>query len=100
MVDAVYKAGLLNTSIATENTGDKIIMDSSYNELRSVLMDYQVIEFPTHEKLSAVSYKLQKLVKFNIACGTNLLHSHMGIVKQWNIGLLDSIKLTGFEKLA
>ena len=93
MLTAVPKVGILNTSIATENTGDKIIMDSSFNELRSVLLNYQTIEFPTHEKLSNVSYKLQKIIKFNIACGTNLLHSHMGIVKQWNIGLLDAYKI-------
>ena len=33
---------------------------------------------------------MQKKVAFNVACGTNLLHSHMEIVKQWNIGMIAS----------
>lgn len=85
--------GVMDTGIATENSGDLIIMEGAKRELGKVLMDYQWIYFSTHEKLSSHSYKLQKLVSFNVACGTNLLHSHMGIVKQWNIGVVDAYKI-------
>lgn len=85
--------GIMDTGIATENTGDLIIMEGAKREIEKVLMDYQLLYFPTHEKLSSYSYKLQKLVELNVACGSNLLHSHMGLVKQWNIGIVDAFKI-------
>ncbi len=85
--------GILNTSIATENIGDSIIMDSALHELGDIIDSSRIIHFPTHERLSSISYKIQSNLDFNIACGTNLLHSHMGIIKQWNIKLLDSFYL-------
>lgn len=86
--------GILDTSIATENTGDHIIMESCLKELRSILLPRQMIRFPTHEKLSSTSRRLQRKIEFNIACGTNLLHSHMGLIKQWNVGFYDALKLS------
>lgn len=85
--------GILDTGIASENSGDLIIMEGAKRELEKILMEYQLLYFPTHEELSSHSYKLQKLVDINIACGTNLLHSHMGIVKQWNIGIRDAYRI-------
>ncbi len=84
------QAGILNTSIATENTGDHIIMEAAQQELAIILKNYQTIHFPTHEKISRVSRKLQKKVEFNVACGTNLLHAHMLLIKQWNIGIKEA----------
>lgn len=89
MFNNMQKIGIFDTGIATENTGDLIIMEGAKHQLEKVLAYYQLIYFPTHEKLSSHSHKLQKLVDINVACGTNLLHSHMGIVKQWNIGVKD-----------
>ena len=89
----VETVGILDTSVATENTGDHIIMESSLRELREVLLPRRVMRFPTHEKMSSTSYVLQKNIDINIACGTNLLHSHMGLIKQWNVGFYDALKL-------
>lgn len=87
------KIGVMDTGIATENSGDLIIMEGAKRELEKILFDNQLLFFPTHEKMSSQSYKLQKLVEINFACGTNLLHSHMGIVKQWNIGIVDAFRI-------
>ncbi len=78
--------GVLNTSIASENGGDFIIMEAAAKEIGECLPLAFKIHLTTHEKLSRASLRLQGKVAFNIACGTNLLHSHMEIVKQWNIG--------------
>jgi polysaccharide pyruvyl transferase WcaK-like protein len=86
-------AGILDTGVCTENSGDLVIMDAAKEEAENALIDYQLIYFPTHEKLSSYGRKLQKNLELNIACGSNLLHSHMGIVKQWNIGLLDAFTM-------
>lgn len=87
------KIGLLDTGLATENTGDFIIMEAARQEAEEIFEHYQMLFFPSHEKLSRHSYRIQKQVAFNVACGTNLLHSHMGLVKQWNIGMIDAFQL-------
>ena len=79
--------GVLNTSIASENIGDFIIMEAAAREIARCLPLAYKVHLTTHEKLSRASLRLQKRVAFNFACGTNLLHSHMEIVKQWNIGM-------------
>lgn len=93
MLNHNNKIGILDTGIATENTGDLIIMEGARHELEKTLIDFQLVYFPTHEKLSTHSFKLQKLVSVNVACGTNLLHSHMGLVKQWNIGIRSAFNI-------
>ena len=82
--------GVLNTSIASENAGDSIIMEAAARQVAESLPLSFKIQLTTHEKLSRASLRLQRKIAFNIACGTNLLHSHMEIVKQWNVGLVTS----------
>lgn len=93
MSNKIIQAGILDTSIATQNTGDLIIMDAAKEEAENALISHQLLYFPTHEKISSYGRKLQKNISYNVACGTNLLHSHMGIVKQWHIGVLDAFAM-------
>src|ERR1700722_10862008 len=86
----VQRIGVLDTSIATRNTGDLIIMEAARSVLDTLLIDRQLIYFPTHEKLSAHGRKLQGEVALNVACGTNLLHSNMGLVHQWKVGIREA----------
>jgi polysaccharide pyruvyl transferase WcaK-like protein len=79
--------GVLNTSIASENAGDSIIMEAAAREIAQCLPLAYKIQLTTHEKLARASLRLQKEAAFNVACGSNLLHSHMEIIKQWNIGM-------------
>ncbi len=86
----ILAIGVLNTGIASENTGDCIIMEAALRQLDASLPLARRIHFTTHERLSRASRQLQRQVAFNIACGTNLLHTHMAIIKQWQIGFLAS----------
>lgn len=86
----MQRIGVLDTSIATRNTGDLIIMEAARGVIETLLIDRQLIYFPTHEKLSGYGRKLQGLVALNIACGSNLLHSHMGLIRQWQVGVRDA----------
>lgn len=86
----MQRIGVLDTSIATRNTGDLIIMEAARSVLDTLLIDRQLIYFPTHEKLSAHGRGLQRLVALNVACGTNLLHSNMGLVHQWKVGIREA----------
>lgn len=84
------RIGVLDTALATQNTGDLIIMEAAREVLETLLADRQLIYFPTHESVSGYGRKLQRLVSLNVACGTNLLHSHMGLVRQWRIGVREA----------
>jgi polysaccharide pyruvyl transferase WcaK-like protein len=79
--------GVLNTSIASENAGDFIIMEAAAQVIDQCLPLAYKVHLTTHERLSRVSRRLARKAAFHVACGTNLLHSHMEIIKQWNIGL-------------
>ena len=83
--------GVLNTSIASENSGDVIIMEAAIRQIDECFPLAHKVHLTTHEKMSLTSYKLQRKVACNIACGTNLLHAHMEIVKQWNVGFIGSL---------
>jgi hypothetical protein len=48
---------VLDTSIATQNLGDFIIMDSVWKEVKSIFDDTFVMSFPTHEYLTKESRK-------------------------------------------
>lgn len=83
--------GILDSSTASTNGGDNIIMDAISEVIGDVFSRSRQLRFYSHERLSRCSFMIQRMVDINIACGTNLLHSHMGLVKQWNIGLLDTM---------
>jgi len=85
--------GVLDTSIASENYGDFLIMDACRRILDDNFPSAHKIFFTSHEKLGIKSYRLQKSVAYNIACGTNLLHSHMSLIKQWHVGIKDVLFL-------
>jgi polysaccharide pyruvyl transferase WcaK-like protein len=86
----MQRIGVLDTAVATQNTGDLIIMEAAREVLETLLVDRQLIYFPTHESVSGYGRSLQRLVSLNVACGTNLLHSHMGLVRQWRIGIREA----------
>lgn len=92
--EQMRRIGVLDTSIATQNTGDLIIMEAAREVLETLLLDRQLVFFPSHESLSPYGRRLQRLVHLNIACGTNLLHSHMGLVRQWRIGVRDAFSFS------
>ncbi|OCJ27169.1 polysaccharide pyruvyl transferase family protein [Serratia sp. 14-2641] len=84
------KLGVLNTSIASMNVGDFIIMDSAYKRLTGIFPESQKIHFPTHERITRVGFKRQREIGINILCGTNCLNSGMLLHRQWNVGMLNA----------
>lgn len=84
---------LLNPSIATENVGDLIIIDSVLNELKSIFPNEGIVSLPTQDIIGPVSKRVASKAKHRFIGGTNLLSSQMLKYKQWKINLLDTIKL-------
>jgi polysaccharide pyruvyl transferase WcaK-like protein len=87
------KLSIFDTSVCTENLGDKIIMDSAMEEIRSIFGETFYVHLPTHDKLGFPSYKHIKNSDFKILCGTNLLSSNMIKYNQWKINLIDTFFL-------
>lgn len=85
------KVSILDTSICTENIGDKIIMDSASKEISNIFKNSFYVNIPTHEKISRSSYYHIKNSDYTIACGTNMLSSNMLKYNQWKVNLVDSI---------
>lgn len=85
---------IFDTSIATTNLGDQIILDSVKRELKEIFdEDTMFLNLPTHERVGRTAYKLMKRSDFTIVAGTNLLTSKYRIVrsKPWKANILDSL---------
>ncbi len=75
---------LFDTSIATENLGDEIIMESAERELAPVIRDDFIYHLPTHlvpvpllHQASSGKRKLCDHADFKFICGTNLFWADM-----------------------
>lgn len=95
----IKKIAIFDTSICTENIGDKIIMDAALINLNSIFGDAFYINFPTHDKISRASYNRSQSAHYRFVCGTNLLSSNMNVYNQWLINLKDAIFLSDITLL-
>lgn len=84
------KITVLDTSICTENMGDKIIMDSAKEEIINIFQDAFYVHIPTHDIISKPSYRHAMSSDYRLVCGTNLLSSNMNKYNQWKINIKDS----------
>lgn len=76
---------LFDTSVATDNLGDEIIVDAVENVISEVLPNAYVFRVATHEYMSWVSRRLLKKSSLSIIGGTNLLSPHMGPFALWKM---------------
>lgn len=81
---------VFDTSIASRNLGDHIIMDSVRSELSDMLRNTRFFNTCTHESISKTSYTLNRRCDISIVGGTNLLSSNMHSYNQWKINLVDA----------
>lgn len=81
---------ILDTSIATSNVGDEIIMDAVNKEVFEMCKDDRFFRVPTHEKIYKSSLSFIRNSTLNFLGGSNILSSYMNRYKQWRIGLLQA----------
>ena len=90
------KITIFDTSIATLNVGDNIIVEAAKNELNKIF-DYRSLLFslPTHEKISSYGLRLASECKYKFILGTNLLSSKYRVLRynQWNIKFFQFFQL-------
>ena len=81
----------MDTSIATSNVGDEIIMDAVNKELYELCNDDRFFRVPTHEKIYKSSLSFIRNSSLNFLGGSNILSSYMNKYKQWRIGIFESV---------
>lgn len=82
---------IMDTAIASDNTGDFIIMESVEKELKNLFPNSFFIKYPTHELITKASKEKIQKSSFKIVGGTNLLSSNMNAYCQWKIGIKNSL---------
>lgn len=81
---------LFDTSVATTNIGDQIIMESVENILMELLHHSFFFKIQTHDAISNHSYNLIRKCDLKFVGGTNLLTSNMDVNNPWKIGIPDT----------
>lgn len=89
----LQKIHLFDTSIATKNLGDLIIMDSVISSLEDLFPQARFFNSPTHDVIGKATYALNRECEFSFVGGTNLLSSNMNSYNQWKVNPYDAVFL-------
>lgn len=84
---------LFDTSIASDNLGDGIIMDAVSTHLREIYGQDSFTNVPTHIPLSAQNRADIKNCEIGFVGGTNLLCANWILKPQWKVGIFDAFTL-------
>ena len=76
---------ILDTSIDSDNCGDKIIMEACEKQLSKCLDISNWKHIPTHRYASEGEEKILNQSKFKILCGTNILSGNMKEYGLWKL---------------
>lgn len=86
--------GVFDTSIATDNLGDHIIMDAVWDVLRELFGATSHMErVATHRFMSRCEQQSLAGMEFAVVGGTNILKSHMFIRANWRLRPQDAFFL-------
>jgi polysaccharide pyruvyl transferase WcaK-like protein len=80
---------VFDTSVATLNLGDEIIMDAVLKEMAEVFRDHMVLRSLTHDRIGPQTYGILKDAEISFLGGTNLLSSEINRYRQWSVGYCD-----------
>jgi polysaccharide pyruvyl transferase WcaK-like protein len=80
---------MFDTSIATDNIGDEIIMDAVMHEARELFPRDFFVRIPTHDTIGQKSRKIARRAHVSLVGGTNLLSANWFLRAQWKIGPSD-----------
>ncbi|MEZ9330302.1 polysaccharide pyruvyl transferase family protein [Vibrio breoganii] len=83
---------LYDTSIASKNVGDFIIMDAVKRHLYPLISD-QIATLPTHDSIGRSGLSILKNSKYSVVGGSNLLSSHILNYNQWKFSFVDLLFL-------
>jgi polysaccharide pyruvyl transferase WcaK-like protein len=83
---------LFDTSIASKNIGDEIIVEAIKKEINDILPSSHIINAPTHEIIGRGTYENVKNCDYIFLAGTNALSEKYTLREraQWKIGFRDT----------
>lgn len=84
---------IYDTSVASPNIGDQIIMDAVNREVEMMFPDAFVERVPSHDKVSVRGRRILKQADIVIAGGANLLFSQWLKQRHWKMSWLDLPRL-------
>lgn len=84
---------IFDTSIGSLNIGDQIINRSADEFLEHMFSSNQITRLPTHTGMGSIGIFIANLAKYRIVCGSNLISGGMFRSGQWNLSLLDVIRI-------
>jgi polysaccharide pyruvyl transferase WcaK-like protein len=82
---------LLDTSAASTNLGDHIIMEAVRREILELFPTSMIFGITSHDWMGGHSRGLTKMSDWAIAGGTSLLSSHMWYRASWKVSPLDAL---------
>ena len=83
---------IFDTSIASLNQGDEIIMDAINCNLRDLFPNHMVTRTLTHDRIGHPTYRMISDADYLFVGGTNLLSSNMNKYRQWKVSLWDLLQ--------
>lgn len=90
------KVTIFDTSVASLNIGDSIIVDSVSHKLSEIFSANSFFfKIPTHEIIGYQSHKILKQSDYAFVAGTNLLNSNRWLLlpNSWKFGFTDALML-------
>lgn len=88
----LLSVALLDTSIASTNLGDEIIMEAVRRHLTEILPDASFSVVATHERMGRKSRSLIDRATLAFVGGSSLLSSRMWLKSVWQLSPLDALK--------
>jgi len=85
--------GVFDTSISSLNVGDEIINSSAMEFIERTFSDKQLLKFSTHAGISSIGIFRANLCNHRIVCGSNILSGTLFKTGQWNLSLLDVLRI-------
>lgn len=85
------RVAVLDTAVAGDNQGDRIIMEAVRKEVEELFPDAFVVTVASHEWMGRPSRKLIRRSDWTLAGGTNLLSSNMWLPRVWKLGPRDAL---------
>jgi len=79
------KIGWLDPSVNSRNTGDQIIADAVYRELREALPGHEIVRLPTQTFLNRSERALARSCSKFVVGGTNILNGNIPRYIQWRL---------------
>ena len=89
---------LFDTSVASLNIGDQIIMDATQKQLRKLFPDDYFLTTSTHDIIGKQTFMINEMADFSFLGGSNILNDKFSFrnKNQWRLSIFIIKKINYF----